>query len=475
MERHPPYPEQWRTPADHSRGQARPQWWSQNSWAGWEGPAPSEEQFQISDWWHREYDNWMDDWWRSSRGWSEPEEHQPKRARITPSDTSIAVAVDTATAVAVAPDALPWPPNVAPPPAARLGDIVPNPPAVAPISKGPPPGSDIATRPPPTLPCLIPPQNQGIPSAPKRQPPEVPCGIRDQSPSPAPNQYMLQGKAHAPKFPQRPAAPPLPWNAGSAAVAAANAPPDEIQIAEDHAALEEPPQVVEDMAPRGSTDPLWPTVVVHGVYDLNYFRRYTRFRDSYKQHNAALKYFRGQLEDTSDPQNSNEIPLMHDTNHIIPKIIHLTGERSQEWEWDETTLVAWNWKELVAQLDDESMELVVNGPQGHSGGLVGMGFMLRPRSYDHSRQEQLPKGSVMQPGWEFVAHRYDGSGIRLHPRWSHTKFQAYDMDTHDVQVQPPRRGKGKSDGKGTYRKYLQLGVLKQLRFDANKRPRYYHF
>ena len=27
-------------------------------------------------------------------------------------------------------------------------------------------------------------------------------------------------------------------------------------------------------------------------------------------------------------------------------------------------------EELVAQLDDESMEFVVNGPEGHSGGLI---------------------------------------------------------------------------------------------------------
>ena len=124
-------------------------------------------------------------------------------------------------------------------------------------------------------------------------------------------------------------------------MAAAAAEPDAIQIADDHAELEQahPPQVAEE-APRGSNDPLWPTVVGHGVYDLDYFRSYTRFRDSYRQHNAALKYFRGQLEDPDSPQTSHEIPHMNDEDHIIPKIVHdIVG---QKWHWDDTTMVAWN-------------------------------------------------------------------------------------------------------------------------------------
>ena len=164
---------------------------------------------------------------------------------------------------------------------------------------------------------------------------------------------------------------------------------------------------------------------------------------------------------------------MNDTDHVIPQMVH--APKGQTWTWNENVLVQWNWKELVAQLDDESMVFVVNGPLGLSGGLLGVGFLLRPKSYDHSRQEQLPKSAPKQPYWDFVVHRADGSGIRIHPRYSHTKFEAYEVDTHTIQVQPPRKGLGKSDGKGTYRKYLKMGVLRMLRFDANKRPRVANF
>ena len=91
---------------------------------------------------------------------------------------------------------------------------------------------------------------------------------------------------------------------------------------------------------------------------MDYFRNYAWLRDSYKQHNEALKYFR--LEDPIRPQASHQIPHMNDADHIIPQIVH--DPVGQKWTCDLNKLVPWNWKELVAQMDDASMEFFVKRP-----------------------------------------------------------------------------------------------------------------
>ena len=124
-----------------------------------------------------------------------------------------------------------------------------------------------------------------------------------------------------------------------------------------------------------------------------------------------------------------------------------------------------------------SMEYVVLGtpPQGRSGGVVRCEFATRGKSYDHERHHAAaaaghPRKDVTLPKWDFVVLREDGSGIRLHPRWSETKIPTFAVAGHEVQVEPPRRGPGTSDGPGTYKKYKIIGDQMTLRFDANKRP-----
>ena len=45
--------------------------------------------------------------------------------------------------------------------------------------------------------------------------------------------------------------------------------------------------------------------------------------------------------------------------------------------------VPWRWQEMIAHLDADSMEFVVNGPDGTSGGVVGCSFCRGHNSYDH--------------------------------------------------------------------------------------------
>ena len=211
------------------------------------------------------------------------------------------------------------------------------------------------------------------------------------------------------------------------------------------------------------------------VFDLNYFRSFRPFTSTYKQHNAALKFFRGQQELQDDPMQSPCLQFHVSTPAAVAVINH--AAKGMTWEFSDE-MTEWSWHEMVAQLDEASMEEVVTGPEGRSGGLVGCSFAIRPGSYDHKRHHMLRQTTTNPPQhklpyWDYVVHREDGSGIRLHPEWSRPFVEAIEEPGHGealaVVTVPPRRGLGRSDGRGTYVKYKNIAVAKKMRFDPSKK------
>ena len=202
------------------------------------------------------------------------------------------------------------------------------------------------------------------------------------------------------------------------------------------------------------------------VYDIAFFRK-VEVRDTYKQHNAALKYFRGELE---CHQWTGPLFFIETEPVRIAAIVHPKG---MEYGFDYKTVRHWSWVDMIAQLDERSMREVVLGPSGRSGGLVGCRFEQRLNSYDHKRHHALKSaGQKIQTKlrcWDFVVLRADGSAMRIHPQWSSTKIDVFYLDGHDHDVEPPASGLGESSGRGTYRRYKELGVQGVVRFDAKQK------
>ena len=210
------------------------------------------------------------------------------------------------------------------------------------------------------------------------------------------------------------------------------------------------------------------------VFDLEYFRSYRPFTGACSQHNVALKYFRAQQERLDDPFQSPCLEFHASAPTAVAVINHPKGmawEFTDEWR-------QWCWHEMIAQLDDTSMEKVVNGFEGRSRGLVGCSLAIRPGSYDHKRHHMLIETATNSkqrlPYWDFVLHRADGSGIRLHPPYRGNVVETIEELGHAealaVVTVPPRRGLGRSDGPGTYKKYKDIGITEKMRFDAFKKP-----
>ena len=124
----------------------------------------------------------------------------------------------------------------------------------------------------------------------------------------------------------------------------------------------------------------------------------------------------------------------------------------------------WSWWEMVAQMDDDSLEYVVcDGDR--SRGLIACEVRPRPNSYDHKRQVQRTDVPQLRE-WDFVLIRSDATVVRLHPGWNRPKIPIFLVEGHAEPVATPENGLGRSDGEGTYQKYRTLGKQAELRFGS---------
>ncbi len=93
-----------------------------------------------------------------------------------------------------------------------------------------------------------------------------------------------------------------------------------------------------------------------------------------------------------------------------------------------------------------------------------------PGSYDHSRAVQTDL-EVRLPCWDFVLVRADHSTLRMKPSWKGTKISCVEGVLATPQIALPAKGIGKSDGKGTFQRYLREQRNMTLRFDPQKGAR----
>ena len=193
------------------------------------------------------------------------------------------------------------------------------------------------------------------------------------------------------------------------------------------------------------------------VFTAEFFLRMAAFEGQYKQHSAALKYFREMCE--LDGRVDGLI-LSNSHKAAVAAIIHPPG--TAFW-FDSADMRGWSWWEFVAQMDEESIRYVCEDGDS-SRGLVGCECRPRAGSYDHSRQVQ-PAYSVRAQlrCWDFILRRSDGTAVRLHPEWTKTTIPTFAVEGQG-ETQIPRNGLGMSDGHGTFRYYRTLGQERELKF-----------
>ena len=123
----------------------------------------------------------------------------------------------------------------------------------------------------------------------------------------------------------------------------------------------------------------------------------------------------------------------------------------------------WSWRRVLNGMRPETLERVV-GP-----GIIGICCKPIHGSYDQARRHAAKvlkieyAADAPVPLLDFVVFRADGTAVRFHPSQTTTKINISDAAAA-FETEGPSRGKGKSDGRGTYRRmeannYQERGAL----------------
>ena len=113
------------------------------------------------------------------------------------------------------------------------------------------------------------------------------------------------------------------------------------------------------------------------IFKLEFFENFGRdWSGNYKQHNAALKFFRDEYEDRENPYGSRApvfvgAAVAEEISKILKFRAHGKAQDNRDWDWDHSVKVPWSWMEMVAQMDGPTMLHVVRGhDKDRSRGLV---------------------------------------------------------------------------------------------------------
>ena len=161
----------------------------------------------------------------------------------------------------------------------------------------------------------------------------------------------------------------------------------------------------------------------------------------WSNHSGALKYFR-------DRVLTGEVPSkVLTTDEQVQRVVH--GPRQNYWfgEWGQ-----WDWRSFVDAISPEDRERLFEGHE-----ITAVAVERRAGSYDHHMAMAAKENHWMNACEEivdFAFRREDGNTVLVHPRWR-KKGCGFDFLMKPLEPsQPvpiiPNKGRGKSDGKGTY-------------------------
>ena len=209
-------------------------------------------------------------------------------------------------------------------------------------------------------------------------------------------------------------------------------------------------------------------------------------------------------------------------SHPVAEIVHDAHGPGYHFN-EEGVTTQWMWQEMVAQMDEWSMQMVLQGLPSDAdlqenwadagGGHIVSCKIQRYDKYDVKRQAaakvtaanatavaakakaaaakaKAPAVAASNPNnsrcvvgdtgayvfgtWDFVLECGDGRHVYLHPNWANTKIQCFVVDAvarlPEVDHELPVTGPGGSDGPGTYKYFKHKHVEAILKFNHLNQP-----
>ena len=176
----------------------------------------------------------------------------------------------------------------------------------------------------------------------------------------------------------------------------------------------------------------------------------------YAMSSTALKYMRDMNEQPRGEPKApawNGIEITDQDPIPIGVLLRTTG---MDYSFQAGATQDFSWRFMFCAMRAPDRETVMG--RGDGCGVSRIWIQPMRGSYDHKRchaakvlQRPYPT-NVSVPVWDFVVERPDGTKWRFHPNQTKNRVEVASMD--EPPAQPPSRGRGLSDGPGTYRSLL---------------------
>ena len=182
-----------------------------------------------------------------------------------------------------------------------------------------------------------------------------------------------------------------------------------------------------------------------------------------QSNNTALKWFRDTNEDPPGFPTTWSVDLTHtdpvDIGVLLPKTKKKGGVHNMAYKFQEGAVQPWSWRQMLAGFDMVTRSQIMGF--GENTGVVSIRVCAIKGSCDHKRHYAAVEAGapysndVPVPIWDFIVERADGSEVRFRTQQTSKKVEVCNVTMAQRLPEPPMKGRGGSDGPGTYRRKLE--------------------
>jgi hypothetical protein len=184
-----------------------------------------------------------------------------------------------------------------------------------------------------------------------------------------------------------------------------------------------------------------------------------RVTQPFMLNNVALKWIRDSHENPPGSPTTDCVDLTL-TDPLQIGVIDRNSGMDYKFKAGETK--PWSWRQMLAALNPTAKDFILGS--NPALGVVRITCAPVHGSYDHKRWHAARHlgrpyaEDAAVPVWDFFITRTDGTTVRFHTSYTNNKVEmakvSKDQTAHELP-KPPKKGKGKSDGRGTYRRKTQ--------------------
>ena len=197
-------------------------------------------------------------------------------------------------------------------------------------------------------------------------------------------------------------------------------------------------------------------------------------KQPFRLNNTALKWIRDSHENPRGHPTVEEVDLTDSDPLQIGVLVKTQG---MDYGFAPGGVTQpWSWREMLAAMPQKARARILGDP---ARGVVRITCAPVQGSYDHKRHFAAKKlrrpfdQTASVPVWDFHVQLDNGRRVRFHTSYTGSNVEVAEITPLPAPALPgpPRRGKGLSDGPGTYRRITEANYNPRPRTRSNSPPR----